>query len=69
MWRQDSDDPFQIGTFVKIRNSGYKKRAKVIEYCGTLGPNGAKIYRLLVRRRPPAYTEVRADQLELWSKP
>ncbi len=65
MWKQDPNDPFQVGRLVKLRRSG--RRARVIEYCGGLGPNGADIYRLLLRRKPSrSYTEVLADQLELW---
>jgi hypothetical protein len=53
-----------IGTIVKIRNSGYRN-GKIVEFCGNLGPGGAPIYRVRVRRKPkPAYVEVLADQLE-----
>jgi len=52
-----------VGTIVKILNSGYR-RGKIVEFRGALGPGGARIYRVLVRRKPPAYTEVREDQLE-----
>ena len=57
-------DPLQIGTTVTIRNSGYGK-ARVVEYRGAIGPKGAKVYRLRVRKRPkPAYIEVLEDQIE-----
>lgn len=58
-------EPIKVGTLVKIRNSGYG-RAMVVEYRGALGPKGARVYRVMVRRRPHhAYTEVCEDQLEL----
>lgn len=61
----DPLEPIKVGTLVKIRNSGYD-RARVVEYRGALGPNGARIYRVRVRRKPsPAYVEVREDQLEM----
>ena len=64
MWKQDPDDPFQVGTFVRTRSSG--RRARVIAYRGTLGPKGASVYGIMFRRKPFSYTEVLADQLELW---
>jgi hypothetical protein len=40
-------------------------RGRVIELRGPLGPGGAMIYRVLVRRKPkPTPIEVREDQLE-----
>lgn len=55
--------PLQVGTVVKILNTGYRK-GKIMEDRGPLGPVGARIYRVRVRRKPkPAYTEVREDQL------
>jgi len=57
-------DPLQIGTTVKIRNSGYGP-ARIVEYRGAIGPQGAKVYRLRVRKKPkPAYIEVLEDQIE-----
>jgi len=57
-------EPFKIGTLVRIRNSGYGP-ARIVEFRGPLGPNGARIYRVRVRKKPrPAYLEVREDQLE-----
>lgn len=56
-------EPLKVGTLVTIRHSGYK-RGKIVEFCGPLGPGGARIYRVLVRGKPnPAYIEVREDQL------
>lgn len=54
---------FQPGDIVRIRHSGIA-RAKIVEYRGPLGPKGAKVYRLRVRKKPPAYTEVLEEQLE-----
>jgi len=57
-------EPLKIGTMVRIRNSGYG-RAKIVEFRGPLGPKGARVYRILVRKKPrPAYIEVLEDQLE-----
>jgi hypothetical protein len=62
---QNPTEPLQIGTPVKIRDSGFG-RARIVEYRGPLGPNGARVYRVQVRRKPrPAYTEVLEDQLEV----
>lgn len=60
---QNLSEPIPDGTIVELINSGFK-RAKVVEYRGPLGPDGARIYRVLVRKRPPLYTEVREDQLK-----
>ena len=61
-------DPLQIGATVTIRNSGYGK-AKIVEYRGAIGPKGAKVYRLRVRKKPkPAYIEVLEDQIEIADK-
>jgi hypothetical protein len=55
----------KLGDLVKIRHSG-RRRGRIVELRGPLGPNGAQIYRVIVRRKPtPAYIEVREDQLEL----
>jgi hypothetical protein len=54
----------KVGDLVKIRNSGYP-RARIVELRGPLGPGGAEIYRVRVRRNPrPRYIEVLGDQLE-----
>jgi hypothetical protein len=58
-------EPLQIGTPVRIRDSGYG-RAWIVEYRGPLGPKGARVYRVMVRRKPHrTYTEVLEDQLEV----
>jgi hypothetical protein len=56
--------PIPDGTLVEVLNSGFN-RAKIAEYRGPLGPNGARIYRLLVMRKPRMYMEVREDQLRV----
>jgi len=62
---QNLSQPLQVGTVVKILNSGYS-RARIAEYRGPLGPKGARVYRVLVQKKPrPIYIEVREDQLEV----
>jgi len=57
-------EPLKIGTTVKIRDSGYGP-ARIVEYRGAIGPKGARVYRLRVRKKPkPAYIEVLEDQIE-----
>ena len=63
MTMQNLTEPLKIGTIVRIRDSGYG-RAKVVEFRGPLGPNGVRVYRVRVRKKPPAYIEVLEDQLE-----
>jgi hypothetical protein len=55
---------FKLGDLVKIRHSGYRP-GRIVELGGPLGPGGAHIYRVRYRRKPPAYIDVREDQLEL----
>ncbi len=57
-------EPLKEGQAVKVLNSGYAN-AIIAEYRGPLGPKGARIYRIMVERRPPRYMEVREDQLEV----
>ena len=57
-------EPYESGTLVKILHSNYH-RVRIAEYLGPLGPKGARVYRILVQRKPRAYIEVREDQLEL----
>ncbi|MGA2064038.1 MAG: hypothetical protein ABSG86_03670 [Thermoguttaceae bacterium] len=58
-------EPLRVGTVVKILNSGYR-RAKIAEYRGPLGPKGARVYRVLIQKKPRCvYIEVREDQLEV----
>ncbi len=61
---QNQTEPFEIGTIVRVRNSGYG-RARIVEFRGPLGPKGARVYRVRVRKKPrPAYIEVVEEQLE-----
>jgi len=67
MTTQNPNEPLKIGTIVRIRNSGFG-RARIVEYRGPLGPKGARVYRVQVRKKPqPAYIEVLEEQLELES--
>ena len=62
---QNLTEPLKAGTVVKIRDSGYH-RAKIAEFLGPLGPKGARVYRVLVQRKPRrTYIEVLEDQLEV----
>ena len=59
------DDLLKIGARVKIRNLG-GQIGKIVEFRGTLGPKGERIYRILIRRKPRRdYIELREDQMEL----
>jgi hypothetical protein len=65
MTPQHLTEPLRVGTIVKIRNSGYG-RAEIAEYRGPLGPKGARVYRVLVQKKPRrVYIEVREDQVEV----
>lgn len=65
MATQDVLEPLKAGTVVRIRESGYH-RAKIAEFLGPLGPKGARVYRVLVQRKPRRdYIEVLEDQLEV----
>jgi hypothetical protein len=63
-----STEPLKEGTLVKILHSGFH-RAKIAEYRGPFGPKGARIYRVLVSKKPRMYIEVREDQLEVLQEP
>ncbi len=56
--------PLKLGDRVRIlRSEGL--RGRIVEVRGPLGPGGAEIFRVRVRRKPkPHDIEVRADQLE-----
>ncbi len=64
MTSQNQSEPLRPGTVVKVRDSGFD-RAKVAEFRGPLGPKGARVYRLLVQRKPRMYIEALEDQLEV----
>jgi hypothetical protein len=62
---QAGAEPLKDGTVVKICDSGYH-RAVVAEYRGPLGPKGARVYRVLVQKKPRRmYIEILEDQLEV----
>jgi hypothetical protein len=64
MAKQESVPLLNLGDRVRILLSG-GLRGRIVERCGALGPGGAQIYRVRVRRKPsPKYIEVREDQLE-----
>ena len=53
-----------LGDLVEIRDSG-GMRGQIVEFRGPLGPAGANIYRIRVRRKPKStFIELREDQLE-----
>jgi hypothetical protein len=53
-----------LGDWVEIRYSG-GQRGRIVEYRGPLGPKGAHIYRIRLRRKPkPKYVELPEDQLK-----
>ncbi len=65
MTTNNSTEPLKEGTFVKIRNSRFG-RVQIVEYRGNLGPKGARVYRIRVRKKPkPAFIEVLEEQLEV----
>jgi hypothetical protein len=56
-------EPFKLGDLVKIRYLEFP-RGRIVELRGPLGPGGALVYRVRVRRKPsPLDIEVREDQL------
>jgi hypothetical protein len=65
MTTQNLSEPLEVGTIVRIRDSGYG-RARIVEFRGPLGPKGARVYRVRVRKKPhPTYIEVLEEQLEV----
>jgi hypothetical protein len=64
MEAEKNKEPLKDGTIVKILHSGFH-RAWIAEYRGPLGPKGARVYRVLVSKKPRMYTEVLEEQLEI----
>jgi hypothetical protein len=64
MATQDSTEPLKPGTYVKILNSGFHL-ARIAEYIGPFGPKGARVYRVLVSKKPRMHIEVLEEQLEV----
>jgi hypothetical protein len=59
-----SADLLKVGARVRILHYG-GQTGRIVEFRGPLGPSGARIYRVRVRRQPsPTYIELREDQLE-----
>lgn len=57
-------DAYKLGDRVKIKHY-LGNPGKIVELRGALGPNGAKIYRVLIPSKPTgSYIELRGDQLE-----
>ena len=64
MAAQNLAEPLKEGTVVRIRDSGFH-RAWIVENRGPLGPKGARVYRVLVLKKPRMYVEVLEEQLEV----
>ena len=64
---QDINNPFEVGDWVNIRNSVYK-RVRIAEYRGALGPKGARVYKIRLQKKPLEYVEVQEHQLEHFSE-
>jgi hypothetical protein len=65
--QEQGEPPIRLkrGDRVRIRHSG-GLRGRIVEWRGPLGPGGAQVYRVLIRRKPePSYIELMEDQLEL----
>ena len=57
--------PFKLGDKVRIKNYAGKV-GKIVEYRGTLGPGGAPVYRVQVKRKPNiSYIELLGSQIEV----
>jgi hypothetical protein len=55
---------FKIGDRVKLKTQA-GRIGRVAEDRGPLGPKGARVYRVLIRRKPrPGYVEVMESHLE-----
>jgi hypothetical protein len=55
----------KLGDLVEIRHFN-KRRGKIVELRGPLGPGGLQVYRVIVRRKPsPMYIELTEDQVVL----
>ncbi len=68
MATQDRTEPWKEGTIAKILNSGFH-RAEIVQYRGTFGPKGARVYGVVAVKKPRLYLEVPEDQLEVLSEP
>ncbi len=67
--RGDLGELMKVGDCVRIRGYG-GQLGWIVEFRGPLGPDGARIYRVMVPKKPKrSYIEVREDQLELIEAP
>ncbi len=64
----DLTEPLKDGTIVRVLDSNFK-RALIVEYRGALGPKGARVYRIMVVKKPRMYMEVLEEQLEVLREP
>ncbi len=65
MAKQKSMPLLKLGDRVRILHSS-GLRGDIVELRGALGPQGAQIYCVRIRRKPkPVYIELREDQLVL----
>ena len=63
MWKLNPNALFQVGDWVNIKHSTYK-RVRIAEYRGALGPKGAFVYKIRLTKSPRSYVEVLGDQIE-----
>jgi hypothetical protein len=62
--KKKSPLPLKLGDYVNIKYYP-ALRARIVELRGPLGPGGAEVYRVRVRRKPkPYFIELTADLLE-----
>ncbi len=57
-----TEPKLKVGERVHVH--GDERKGRIVELRGPLGPGGIQIYRVILRSKPPAYVEVREDQLE-----
>jgi hypothetical protein len=63
--KKKSPQPLKLGDHVKIKYYP-ALRARIVELRGPLGPGGAQVYRVRIRRKPKStYVELREDQLKV----
>jgi len=63
--KEKSSQPLKLGDYVKIKYYP-DLRARIVELRGPLGPGGAQVYRVRIRRKPRStYVELPEDQLEV----
>jgi hypothetical protein len=56
---------FKVGDLVTLRDP-HKRRGKIVEHYGPIGPGGKQAYRVIVRRKPsPMFIDLTEDQIVL----